>query len=159
MPFRRISRGRLWLLCCVAPPETRFYLHKRFLAPLETRFYLHKPFLATRLHLILSTQTFLATRLHLILSTQTFSRNASAPDSIYTNFSRNSFALDSYYTDFLRQRRTVTRNATRNSLLCTSTLQTPGKAYPAARLCMVVQLQCSAYNVSQLQCNVSVISV
>ena len=116
------------------------------------------------MHLILTTQTFSRNSTAPDSYYTNFSRNCSAPDSFYTDFlttqtfllhprrhprrysrrypqrysqhySQRYSLLDIYYSQ--RYSVLATRNATRNSLLCNSTLQTPGKAYPAARLCMV----------------------
>ena len=131
MALKRDWRGRLWLLlCCVAPLQTPFYLHKLFLATLETPFYLHKLFLATRLARILSTQTFLATPLHPMLSRQTFARNSCTPDCIYTNFCSQllypRFYLHKRFLGTPPQQILSTRSLSRNS---SAPRQRPATAY------------------------------
>ena len=126
-----------------------FHLHKLFWPLLCTRFYMY-------LH-----KLFLTTPVSPILSTQTFSRNSTAADSYYTNFfsqtplpllllitqTYNLSASASSYRVHrnVSLRRENTSVTARNSIAVSLhhvtarlsnhiTCQTPGKAYPAARL-------------------------
>ena len=128
LPLRSISRRRLLCCCCVAPLETRFYLHKLFLSPLETRFYLHKLFLAP-----LETRFYLHKQFLAISETDSiytnFFSHPSRPHSIYTNFFSLSLGPsihDLNQIDFVHYYHAIKQSSIQS--------QTPGKAYPAARL-------------------------